>query len=178
MPVRPDGTRRVLSQRITVAGLTLVRQRPGTASGVIFMTIEDESGVANIVVWPKIFERMRAAVIGARLVSVTGRVQREGEVIHVVAERVEDWSAMLADLSSEGPELKPFIPADEGKGDHGDDAPRGGLSPDRQLRLDGLLAPRPAAGVRREDTRGAPAPARGAEAERARRAMPKGRNFH
>ena len=177
MPARPDGTRRVLSQRITVAGLTLVRQRPGTASGVIFMTIEDESGIANIVVWPKIFERMRAAVIGARLVAVTGRVQREGEVIHVVAERVEDWSAMLADLSEAGRDLAPFIPADEGKGDHGGDARRDGLSPDRQLRLDGLLAPRPAAGVRREETRGPPAPAR-AEAERARRAMPKGRNFH
>ena len=166
MPRRPDGTQRVLSQRVTVAGLTLVRQRPGTASGVIFMTIEDESGVANIVVWPKIFERMRAAVIGARLVSVTGRVQNESGVIHVIAERVEDWSAMLSDLSEAGPGLVALAPADEGKRDPGEPSPRGGLSLDRQLRLDGLLAPAGQAAASREGS------------ERARRAMPKGRNFH
>ncbi|WP_159731108.1 error-prone DNA polymerase [Methylosinus sp. Ce-a6] len=81
--------------RVTVAGLVLVRQRPGSASGVIFMTIEDETGIANIVVWPKLFERQRPQVIGARLVAVTGRVQNESGVIHVIAQKIEDMSADL-----------------------------------------------------------------------------------
>jgi len=81
--------------RVTVAGLVLVRQRPGSASGVIFMTIEDETGIANIVVWPKLFERQRPEVIGARLVAVTGRVQNESGVVHVIAQKIEDLSADL-----------------------------------------------------------------------------------
>jgi len=84
--------------RVTVAGLVLVRQRPGTAKGVIFVTLEDETGIANVVVWAKVFERFRRAVIGARLLRVTGRLQREAEVVHVVAEEIEDISAMLDDL--------------------------------------------------------------------------------
>jgi error-prone DNA polymerase len=84
--------------RVTVAGLVLVRQRPGSASGVIFMTIEDETGIANIVVWPKLFERQRPEVIGARLVAVTGRVQNESGVVHVIAQKVEDLSADLRSL--------------------------------------------------------------------------------
>ena len=60
-------------RRVTVAGLVLVRQRPGTAKGVIFMTLEDETGIANTIVWPRIFETFRPVVIGARLVAVTGR---------------------------------------------------------------------------------------------------------
>ncbi|MBG0811658.1 hypothetical protein IY145_20100 [Methylosinus sp. H3A] len=80
--------------RVTVAGLALVRQRPGSASGVIFMTIEDETGGANIVVWPKLFERRRPEVIGARLVAVTG-VQNESGVVHVIAQKIEDMSADL-----------------------------------------------------------------------------------
>jgi error-prone DNA polymerase len=81
--------------RVTVAGLVLVRQRPGSASGVIFMTIEDETGIANIVVWPRLFEKQRPEVIGARLVAVTGRVQNESGVVHVIAQRIEDLSADL-----------------------------------------------------------------------------------
>ncbi|MBY6241137.1 error-prone DNA polymerase [Methylosinus sp. Sm6] len=81
--------------RVTVAGLVLVRQRPGSASGVIFMTIEDETGIANIVVWPKLFERQRPEVIGSRLVAVTGRVQNESGVVHVIAQKIEDMSADL-----------------------------------------------------------------------------------
>jgi error-prone DNA polymerase len=72
-----------------------VRQRPGTASGVIFMTIEDETGIANVIVWPKLFERQRPEVIGARFVAVTGRVQNESGVIHIVAEKIQDLSADL-----------------------------------------------------------------------------------
>lgn len=84
--------------RVCVAGLVLVRQRPGTAKGVIFLTLEDETGVANIVVWTNVYERFRRAVIAARLLRVTGRIQREAGVVHVVAEQIEDISAMLDDL--------------------------------------------------------------------------------
>ena len=84
--------------RVAVAGITICRQRPGTAKGVIFLTLEDETGVANIVVWAKVFERYRRAVIAGRCLKVTGRVQREGIVIHVVAEVVEDISALLDEI--------------------------------------------------------------------------------
>ncbi|MBI3196644.1 MAG: error-prone DNA polymerase, partial [Rhodospirillales bacterium] len=83
----------------TLAGLVLVRQRPGTASGVVFVTIEDEAGIANLVVWPKVFDAHRRIVMGARLLGVRGKIQREGEgdyvVIHLVAEQLWDWSADL-----------------------------------------------------------------------------------
>ena len=88
--------------RVTVAGLTLVRQRPGTASGVIFITLEDETGVANLVVWPKTFETFRRAVMGARLIRVTGKLQREGIVIHVIADRLEDLTGHLRTLAGPG----------------------------------------------------------------------------
>ena len=78
-----------------LAGLVLVRQRPGTASGVVFVTIEDEHGIANLVVWPKVFEAHRRIVMGSRLLGVRGHVQREGLVIHLVAEELWDWSAEL-----------------------------------------------------------------------------------
>ncbi len=83
----------------TLAGLVLVRQRPGTASGVVFVTIEDEAGIANLVVWPKVFDAHRRIVMGARLLGVRGKIQREGKgkyvVIHLVAEQLWDWSADL-----------------------------------------------------------------------------------
>ena len=107
-------------ERVRVAGLVLVRQRPGTASGVIFMTLEDETGIANIVVWPKLFEQYRREVLGGRLVAIDGPVQKEGDVIHVVAERVHDWNPLLAQLSEAGPELDATAPTDEAKtGDPG-----------------------------------------------------------
>lgn len=81
--------------RVCVAGLVLVRQRPGTAKGVIFLTLEDETGVANVVVWAKTYERFRRAVIAGRMLRVTGRLQREAGVVHVVAEVIEDISHML-----------------------------------------------------------------------------------
>lgn len=80
---------------VCVAGLVLVRQRPGTAKGVIFITLEDETGTANVVVWKNIYEQFRRAVISARLLRVTGRLQRECSVVHVVAEKIEDLSPML-----------------------------------------------------------------------------------
>ncbi|HKT53516.1 MAG TPA: OB-fold nucleic acid binding domain-containing protein, partial [Caulobacteraceae bacterium] len=89
--------------RIAVAGVVLVRQRPGSASGVVFMTLEDETGVANIVVWPKVFERFRPVVMGARMVLVRGRLQRaedsDGRVIHLVADTIEDRTGDLNLLS-------------------------------------------------------------------------------
>ena len=80
---------------VTVAGLVLIRQRPGTAKGVVFLTIEDETGPANIIVWPKVFEKNRRTVMTARFLAVRGRLQRVGLVIHVVAESFVDLSAML-----------------------------------------------------------------------------------
>ena len=81
--------------RASVAGLVLMRQRPGTAKGVIFMTIEDETGAANVIVWPKIFERQRAEVLGARLVAIHGEAQEEQGVVHLIARRVEDITPAL-----------------------------------------------------------------------------------
>jgi error-prone DNA polymerase len=85
---------------VTVAGLALVRQRPGTASGVIFITLEDETGVANLVVWPQVFERYRREVMAARLIRVSGRLQREGIVIHVIAQHIEDLTDRLRALAA------------------------------------------------------------------------------
>ena len=84
--------------RVCVAGLVLVRQRPGTAKGVIFLTLEDETGISNIVVWRNVYERFRRAVIAGRLLRVTGKIQRDGQVVHVIAEDVEDISYMLDEL--------------------------------------------------------------------------------
>jgi len=84
--------------RTTVCGLVITRQRPGTASGVVFLTLEDETGVSNIVVWPKVYERFRRAVMGGRLLRVTGHLQREGIVVHLIADVIEDLSPRLADL--------------------------------------------------------------------------------
>jgi len=99
VPARATG-RLANGRRVRVAGLVLVRQRPGTASGVIFATIEDESGVANIIVWPKVFERYRKVVLAATLLAVHGVLQREGIVVHVVADRLIDLSAALRALGS------------------------------------------------------------------------------
>jgi single-strand DNA-binding protein len=84
--------------RVCVAGLVLVRQRPGTAKGVIFITLEDETGTANIVVWANVYERFRRAVIAGRLLRVTGKLQRDAGVVHIVAEQIEDLSHMLDTL--------------------------------------------------------------------------------
>jgi error-prone DNA polymerase len=87
-------------QRVTVAGLVLVRQRPGDAKA-IFMTLEDETGVANTILWLRTFEAYRPVVLGARLISVTGELQNESGVIHVVARHLEDLSPLLRKLSEE-----------------------------------------------------------------------------
>jgi error-prone DNA polymerase len=83
---------------VTVAGLVLVRQRPGTSKGVVFMTLEDETDIANIIVWPKVFAENRRTVMTARFLAVRGRLQRAGLVIHVVAQSFVDLSADLSSL--------------------------------------------------------------------------------
>jgi error-prone DNA polymerase len=98
--LRPNAT-------IIVAGLVLVRQRPGTAQGVVFMTLEDETDIANIIVWPKVFEKNRRTVMTARFLAVRGRLQRAGLVIHVVAESFVDLSVMLPWLREGGDLFSP-----------------------------------------------------------------------
>lgn len=91
--------------RMKVAGIVTVRQRPGSAKGVVFLTIEDETGIANIVVWPKIMKAFRREVMGARLIHIEGRVQRSPEgVVHLVATKLEDRSGALIDLSGREPQ--------------------------------------------------------------------------
>ena len=100
-------------QRLTVAGIVLVRQRPGSAAGVLFVTIEDETGHANLIVWPSVFERQRRLVLTASMVACRGKVQREGEVIHVVADRLTDLSALLRGVGTRNDEF----PLEHGRGD-------------------------------------------------------------
>ena len=109
-------------RRVDVAGLVLVRQRPGSAKGVMFMTIEDETGVANVVIWQKVFEAFRRTVLGAGMVGIRGYIQREGEVVHVIARHLFDLSAELASVGSRDS----AFPLPHGRGDefhHGSPAP-------------------------------------------------------
>ncbi len=87
-----------IGRRLAIAGLVLIRQRPGSANGVVFITIEDETGIANLIVWPAILERFRRAALGATLLYCRGRLQREESVIHIVAEDLRDWTARLNTL--------------------------------------------------------------------------------
>jgi error-prone DNA polymerase len=148
---------------VTVAGLVIIRQRPGTAKGVIFMTLEDETDIANAIVWPKLFEVFRPVVLGARLVAVTGKVQSESGVIHVVAGRLEDLTLMLAALSEDAGDLSSLARADEVKRPGADHRERAAA----RQRIDRLVRDDPeiAADLR-------------SIAEAAGKVMPKGRNFH
>ncbi len=100
-------------QKVSLAGLVLIRQRPGSAKGVCFITLEDETGVANLVVWPDRFAAQRSIVMGARLMVVHGVVQHDEAVVHIIAARLEDDSAMLRQLSEEA------MPAVINRGDGG-----------------------------------------------------------
>jgi error-prone DNA polymerase len=106
-------------KRVVVAGVVLVRQRPGS-SGVVFITLEDEFAVANIVVWPQVLERFRAAVMGARLLVVKGRVQRSDDIIHVVADTLEDRTDWLLHLMEDRQTMSPPLA-------HGDPVARPGF---------------------------------------------------
>jgi error-prone DNA polymerase len=89
----PDG------RAATVGGVVLVRQRPGSAKGVVFITLEDEAGVANLVIWPKTLEQHRSTIMGARMMLVRGRVQRHEDIVHLIAWRIEDRTHWLSKLS-------------------------------------------------------------------------------
>lgn len=102
-------------RRVSVGGLVLVRQRPGTAKGVIFATLEDETAVANVIIWPAAFEKFRPIVLGARLIAVTGKLQNASGVIHVVADEIEDLTHLLKLLSRDGAQIDTSAPVDEGR---------------------------------------------------------------
>ena len=86
--------------RVRAAGLVTCRQRPGTASGVTFVTLEDETGMVNVVVWRSLAERQRAVLLGSRLLGVSGVLEREGEVTHLVAKHLDDHSHLLGALDA------------------------------------------------------------------------------
>lgn len=111
----PDGT------LVRVAGLVLVRQRPGTASGICFITIEDETGNANLVVFAKLFEKYRKEIIQSQLLMVEGKLQKEGEVIHVVVRNCYNMSALLRGLNGaeqSDPDVSTLSRADERSDEH------------------------------------------------------------
>ena len=108
-------------RKVEVAGVILVRQKPGSAKGVLFITIEDETGVANAILWPDRFEAQRRTVMSAAMVGIVGRVQREGQVIHVITDHINDYTPMLRQIGDLD------LPRMTGRGDG---ATHGG-SPDR-----------------------------------------------
>jgi error-prone DNA polymerase len=87
-----------VDRRVSIAGLVLIRQRPGSANGVVFVTIEDETGIANLILWPNVLERFRRTALGATLLYCRGRLQREESVIHIVAEELRDLTPRLNTL--------------------------------------------------------------------------------
>jgi error-prone DNA polymerase len=98
---------------LEAAGLVLVRQMPGSAKGVMFITIEDETGIANLVIWPKVLEDHRRVILSARMIAVHGRIQREGEVVHLVAQHLADLTPELASVG----ERDIAFPLPDGRGD-------------------------------------------------------------
>jgi error-prone DNA polymerase len=166
---------------VTVAGLVLVRQRPGTGNA-IFMTLEDETGIANTILWPRVFERWRPIVMGARLISVTGELQNEKGVIHIVARSFKDLSPLLRRLSENGFLIDPSAPNDEtkrpvqGSWRH----PRKTLMPIDAARAeppDRFRHPRSGDSFVRL-AKEKPAVLQQAEVKRVANVLPKGRNFH
>ena len=102
-----DLTRLPVDRRLAIAGVVLIRQRPGSANGVVFVTIEDETGIANLIVWPAVLERFRRAALGATLLRCIGKLQREQSVIHIVAERLDDLTPRLNTLRERTGEEEP-----------------------------------------------------------------------
>jgi error-prone DNA polymerase len=146
--------------RVTIGGIVLVRQRPGTGNA-IFMTLEDETAIANTIVWPRKFEQYRPVVMGARLISVTGVLQNEKNVIHIVADHFEDLTPLLRRLNEDVSGVQARSRADMLKSDIPDRFrhPRSG---DSFVRL----------------AKNKPAVEQLAAVEHAAKVMPKGRNFH
>jgi error-prone DNA polymerase len=151
-------------RRFTIGGLVLVRQRPGTGNA-IFMTLEDETGIANTIIWPRKFEEYRPVVMGSRVISVTGVLQNEKGVIHIVADRFEDLTHLLGRLSEHGPRIDTIMPPDAIK--------RPAYPRQRHPRSgDGLVTMLKNDGPAIEDL------ATQNAAEQTSQVMPKGRNFH
>lgn len=125
---------------LEAAGIVLVRQRPGSAKGVMFITLEDETGIVNLVVWAKVFEANRRAVLSASMMAVRGRIQREGDVVHLVAQRIMDLSADLASVGSRDA----AFPLPHGRGDrirNGRSAPDPRELPPKGLRTRDIYIP-------------------------------------
>jgi error-prone DNA polymerase len=168
-------------RRVTIAGLVLVRQRPGIGNA-IFMTLEDETGIANTILWPRTFERFRPIIMGSRLIAVSGVLQNEKGVIHIVGDRFEDFTPLLLRLSEEAGRIDPTLPVDEAKRPvqgswrH----PRRTLSPADMARAgnpDRFRHPRSGdTFVRLAKDKSALEQV--AAVEHAAKVMPKGRNFH
>jgi error-prone DNA polymerase len=164
------------------AGLVLIRQRPGSAKGVVFSTLEDESGIVNLVIWPKLLERYRPIVMAARLLGCRGQVQRQGQVIHLVAHELVDLTDRLSSLTRDADAARAAVdgamtPVDEVKRPMTDQREGKALADQRLVktfeqaaaRADAVKKPTPDA---RSERRAKD------DDERARDAMPKGRNFH
>jgi DNA polymerase III alpha subunit len=145
---------------VTIGGLVLVRQRPGTGNA-IFMTLEDETGIANTIIWPRKFEEYRPVVMGSRVIGVTGVLQNEKGVIHIVADRFEDLTHLLGRLSEHGAHIATTLPPDEIR--------RPAYSRQRHPRSGDALVT-----MLKE---GKPVPG-GLAAAQTSQVMPKGRNFH
>jgi error-prone DNA polymerase len=140
---------------VQIAGLVLIRQRPGSAKGVCFITLEDETGVANLVVWPDVMEKQRRVIMGARLMEVRGRVEYDDEVIHVIAHHLTDATDALYGLADD------LLTSPVARADH--------VSNPLTSRKSLSVAPRDLHGER-------PPPARGHP--RNLRILPKARDFH
>lgn len=125
---------------VEAAGIVLVRQRPGSAKGVMFITLEDESGIANLIVWTKVFEKYRRIILSAGMIAVRGQVQREGEVVHLIAQRLTDLSGELASVG----DRDGAFPLPHGRGDefhHGSPTPDPRDLPPRGMKTRDIYIP-------------------------------------
>ncbi|WP_409514518.1 OB-fold nucleic acid binding domain-containing protein [Brevundimonas sp.] len=134
-----DGTAMRDGRLTRLAGLVLVRQKPGSAKGVMFITIEDETGVANLVIWPSLYEQQRRIVLSASMLVVDGKVQREGDVVHIVATKLHDASALLASVGDRGE----AFPLPHGRGDefHRGGSPDARDAPPRAIKVRDIYIP-------------------------------------
>ncbi len=117
-----EGNSRADKDHVVIAGMVLVRQRPGTAKNVTFMTVEDETGIVNTVIWNRLYEEQRRLILTARMVAINGQIQKEGDVVHLVAKRLTDLSDLLDSVS----ERENAFPVPKSRGDdfrHGEPGP-------------------------------------------------------
>jgi len=159
--------------RIGCAGLVLIRQRPGSAKGVVFMTVEDESGIANLIVWPKVFEHFRPVVLGARLVGARGRLQRANGVTHLVVEELIDLTGLMQKVARlPAPEV--LARGDEVKYPGIDQRGAPPRRPARAVKIAALIREEP--GLAQDVSPGEEREIPSKQAVSA--SMPRGRNFH